>query len=482
MRTRSRGCSMEGFNTVHSDTYLGARPSVMAKSGYSPPFLDWLYVAGTHIVDDGYIASNYVPTEVITDELSPVGTKRKNRRFLPCTHTRAYGSNCEVEYVLRSREKSREIPSDPLEYTYVMKGTHSFAPPSTANVVVNILSENAILAFEDRAITAMTPKLTSGVSLVNSLIELKDFKKLALLIAQGASTIGAFASRWVTKQNCTKTMAELALFDQMALEPTLRDIFNVHQALQNLGLALERFGERGKRVSTYHYSEMIPLSSNWGTYGATQAFWARRVELRASMKARYTVNHDGTALSDLIEYFGLTITPRAIWNAIPFSWVVDSLFNIGKALEQFDESISVNLEISDWCITMVSNVDQVTAFNPENTQTGYVVEHFKLSGDPVHPYGFTPAGGFKVVASSTVERYSRMVRPTPQGIRLPSIPPITRPRFWTVSMVSSIVWCQALPDYDPRKAKYSKMDLVYRARRQKRFDRHFRKKLRVYRK
>lgn len=51
---------------------------------------------------------------------------------------------------------------------------------------------------------------------------------------------------------------------------------------------------------------------------------------------------------------GLRITPSTVWNAIPWTFVIDWLVNVTDFLEQFDRDPGLTVKVHDYCDTIKS--------------------------------------------------------------------------------------------------------------------------------
>lgn len=239
--------------------------------------------------------------------------------------------------------------------------------------------------FRSRAIATMTPRFESDFQALNFLFELKDFKEVPRNIAsflnpnskfwtgmynlqarqiarskgkfvpkrgqeirneQGISAAEAFAGK------ASSAAAKLWLTYAMAVLPTLKDLTAyAAAAATEYKDALSLFRERGMSLNTRHYSEYlvdnttIDNETPYSSYMVPQT--ARRVAnfVKATASIQYKYKY---ILSDESEafarYWGLTGTLEEFWNMLPFSFLVDYVFQVARALRQVQLDKNLELE------------------------------------------------------------------------------------------------------------------------------------------
>lgn len=231
------------------------------------------------------------------------------------------------------------------------------APPSGKNEMCN------------RALKAMLPSIKEELSSLNSLIELKDFKSVPGLLKQ--LTRASFYSRliknfegWgkVSPPN-SKTLKEFAssrasnyLQWKFAVAPLISDIAAIHAALtsykKRINALVTGTGGTKTRHFTLHFDEFVNSIETKKT-GFLTPFLAfngcviyeveRKITYEPStFHAQIQYNYNYTkyqqqhaATLALLDSLGLNFNPSIIWNAIPWSFVVDWVLKVGDALDRF---------------------------------------------------------------------------------------------------------------------------------------------------
>jgi hypothetical protein len=217
----------------------------------------------------------------------------------------------------------------------------------------------------DRAFKALLPGIRPRLSLLNSLYELKDFKtlshtfrNLAKLPAKG----GSLTLRKVLRKAVQNT-SDVYLQYMFNIGPLLSDICNIQRSLKQtrsqVNKLLENEGKRtivryGHRVESPVYansslalmghsigqnyidrpSELIGTGNSYRTVTADLQF-------RAQMEYNYTLpgwQRHNAQLLGLLDSLGVQLNPQIIWNALPWSFVIDWVADVGQWLSQFSNA------------------------------------------------------------------------------------------------------------------------------------------------
>jgi len=227
-------------------------------------------------------------------------------------------------------------------------------------------------ALKQRSLDTMLPLIKSELSVLNSLYELKDFSSLprtlagmggivdkALLYQKKAFKVGS------TLRELLTSSADGYLQLKFNLQPLLSDISGVYTALSRFERQLNNLIARQGRVQTKHFSyvwnEFEPFStSKSNPYGvslppvyqdeltggagiisaieATRNVYTEPTVFHAEIEynynyTQYQVEH--ARILGLLDAFGINLDPRIIWNAIPWSFVVDWVVGVNRWLSQF---------------------------------------------------------------------------------------------------------------------------------------------------
>jgi len=253
----------------------------------------------------------------------------------------------------------------PAMFWFDSEGEPSVPPPDGLN---------DLLAF---AFERMMPEIKPNLSLINSIVELKDFKSFGSTLDNIGSLIdktkritryGKSLASMMSKHSCRSLASEsgdIYLQYKFNIAPLLSDIkgiFDSFKAYQRQAIQLvNRSGSR--RVK--HFVKMIdstqPCEPEFGPWVAfdypfqngigsrTETVWARprrtvvlppakfHVEIEYSyVYSAWQKQHAAlfTALDDL----GINFNPQILWNAYPWSFVVDWVVGVGHLLGQMRTS------------------------------------------------------------------------------------------------------------------------------------------------
>jgi hypothetical protein len=222
------------------------------------------------------------------------------------------------------------------------------------------------------AIKAMMPGIKSELSVVNSLIELKDFLTLRSTLTSVKNTIGSLFKQGFGRKTLAeifRTKADVYLQYKFNIAPLLSDIHGIYRAIANTEKRINALVTRSGRVRVSHYSRSLNESIDQVTtladsgytipyhpYPEGQAggtgYFQNSVGLTRSVvtepasfhvQVQYNFNYtayqvEHARILALLDAFGVNFNPAIIWNAIPWSFVVDWLVGIGPWLDSLKVS------------------------------------------------------------------------------------------------------------------------------------------------
>jgi len=199
-----------------------------------------------------------------------------------------------------------------------------------------------------RAYYSMMPRMediTGGVNFINFVLELKDAKLMFSL--------------WKKTYGVLRNLSAGVLNYSYAWSPFIRDLKQMHQGLTKMQMYINRWNEDAKSGVVYtRHADITPYvwkndqsgsstttDSSWATFcnGHTAKStyirsYAEDVEIKVHLY--FKPNHlDLSGLNKLAAYFdvaGLGDPLSIIWEAIPFSFLVDYFVSVGRFLSQFD--------------------------------------------------------------------------------------------------------------------------------------------------
>jgi hypothetical protein len=202
------------------------------------------------------------------------------------------------------------------------------------------------------SLRTMLPLVKSELSLVNSILELKDFKSLPHTIAHIYEFLKAGAK---TLRSFLRAGSDGYLQAKFNILPLLSDIAGIHRALIQTEARINGFissaGKTQKRHFTFSMAETSLNEQESGPYdigGPTvlpssngfPSFTQRLTTPDLSTfhaEIQYNYNYTGYQIEHaqclaLMDAMGLNLNPVIIWNAIPWSFVVDWVLGVNQFL------------------------------------------------------------------------------------------------------------------------------------------------------
>lgn len=217
----------------------------------------------------------------------------------------------------------------------------------------------------------MRPKLASSVDLLNSIIELKDFRDVAKYITP--QRIGAALKRsrramethklcWVGGRrksirtphsppslisDISTTASSSLLAKHLALDPLIADMGKIAMELQHLAFTkmrdMELYGVLGSRTHFVRELDPVQSLSLYGSYtncriyrGSTSKSVFRA---HANLFYRYVPPR---AFYAAMDFWGLSGSIEHLWNAMPWTFISDYFFGIGRSLHVMETDRNVS--------------------------------------------------------------------------------------------------------------------------------------------
>jgi hypothetical protein len=241
-------------------------------------------------------------------------------------------------------------------------------PEWRSSVAVNdfVVVPDDLDALIQRSLTSLLPLIRSELSSFNSLYELKDFKTLprTMLNIERATRRGntvssrrfrlAFRGLRKSLRHLLHASADGYLQSQFNLLPLLSDITGIYRALKRTERRLNDFVTRAGKPQHRHFR--VDLATNKQSFlevlsaSPRSSFFLGRAT--AAMQYQRFVNVDASVFHAEIEYnynytqyqleharvlalldaIGVNFNPVIIWNAIPWSFVVDWVLGVNTWL------------------------------------------------------------------------------------------------------------------------------------------------------
>jgi len=273
-----------------------------------------------------------------------------------------------------------------------------------------------------RSLSRLVPKVKNQVQLLNTLYELKDVKSLGHTIARIKELGRALKSKGVVGSLRAIAVSGADIFLQMRfnINPLIRDIEGIYHALVDSLGPLRRMMQFDGTPQTTRFRCLVDeddelindqLSGYFNGVFDPDLFYYEQAEVRlpsgvnrffsvnrevytspshfyAQMRfvARWTESqHRYAEQLALIDALGLSFNPKHVWDAIPWSFVIDWVFKVGDFLDQFSKgALEPVLDVLDysWTIRRERSVKLALVIDQDTLPPGspllpesYVVEY-----------------------------------------------------------------------------------------------------------
>lgn len=219
-----------------------------------------------------------------------------------------------------------------------------------------------------QALSEMLPAVGGDNSIINSILELADFRRIFNSIgSRGLSIIETLKKglRDSLYDRPAQRLASANLEYSFAWAPLKREITSMFDSLWNFNTRIQALIDRAETPQQRYYGTSIPgtgsvsgsvlngdISLGYATTGTTLAqrnYMNARLRYQvssmtmedfryhATVRYRYTLppgfkTAAGQAKS-MLDVLGYNANPAILWNAIPFSFVIDWFVNVGKFLD-----------------------------------------------------------------------------------------------------------------------------------------------------
>lgn len=249
-------------------------------------------------------------------------------------------------------------------------GVFNYALPSMYTGDERIIADPSNLsALKASSLKAMLPGIKPQLSLINSVIELKDFKTMPRTLKR-ISGILRRGNR--TLRQILGGGADAYLQKEFNVMPLLSDIAGFQRGLRNTKAQVDKLLELERKPLVRHYvsdigspylmndypvANLLPMSQllgtqdmlperpiDWGNGWVVGSFTTRRSvkysvsEFRAQIEYTYYLSQyerENAHILGLADSMGVNLNPAIIWNAIPWTFVVDWVIDVSRWLDQF---------------------------------------------------------------------------------------------------------------------------------------------------
>jgi len=257
------------------------------------------------------------------------------------------------------------------------------------------------------ALARLVPHIKQQLSIINTLVELGDIKTIAPTVLRTLKHVRNLARSSVTPRRTRKLIrrpestlrvaAEGYLQKEFNLGPLQSDMEGIYASLCNWWYKVYTRYQNSSRPTTLYFrfrrqdEPVQSQDSNSGWYWLTSGdeFFVnedpfsqlaitdtglRSFECERVVRADSTIfcaqiqcnimytefQRENARWLALLDELGFNWNPRAAWNAIPWSFVVDWLVRVGKQLDRYKVGFmdaTVNILQSSWSIKRVRTID-----------------------------------------------------------------------------------------------------------------------------
>lgn len=250
--------------------------------------------------------------------------------------------------------------------------------------------------FASQAKATMYPSLSDGSSIANFIFELRDFKKLGTTMLGLLWARSLAAKRFLAGQaiwdawgmipwdSRPKNISRAYLAWRFAWAPLIADISRLIAKLRAYQRKIREFIRRQKQTQQRYYGKTIKGAFSGGNYGVGEyspplsssnavlyananlaycGVHTRKQEvgealcrMTATMRYSYTLPGSISSMewhiNAFLDVLGINANPAVVWNAIPFSFVVDWFSNVSGFLAQLRvDNIRATTTVTRFCVS-----------------------------------------------------------------------------------------------------------------------------------
>lgn len=257
----------------------------------------------------------------------------------------------------------------------------------------------------DRGLRAMMPGVKDEMSLVNSVVELRDFKSLCTSAVKqvalarrvmqhlpskywGNWTLAAIKNGWNqyirslknrsgndwSARAMAKTAAGHFLQWKFAWQPLMRDVSALQKAIRDTAGQVNKLIDGEGKIRTRHWSSAVeginPTSkSGVFTLGMNPVAISRsavRINAQSSdtgstfhVELKYNYHFSAWQkehknMLGLLDALGVNSNPAILWNAVKYTFILDWVLGVGRYLDQFKRPLMeplVNIHGALWSVS-----------------------------------------------------------------------------------------------------------------------------------
>lgn len=223
-------------------------------------------------------------------------------------------------------------------------------------------------AYESPKILSLFLSSSARIKKVASLLRQNGKSGLALMTALGSKKAISSKGEWLRLIMGSSARADLTW--EFGLRPLIDDIVTIHNSVKRVKQDLNRLVSNQNRVLRSHWSSNVSVGNlpktivkTWGVGNQPSmsdetgqfivSAYVLQAKYTASLKYTYTIRPAAASnlqLTAFLDAYGIGGfgDPQMLWNALPFSFVVDYFAHVGNFLHQFsDRGIQPSVNILD---------------------------------------------------------------------------------------------------------------------------------------
>lgn len=235
-------------------------------------------------------------------------------------------------------------------------------------------------ALNAEAYLAMKPSLSSGFSLSNFVIELAEFKWIYKAFKKANQTFSLLkgAIGFTDGDSLTSNVASAYLMYQFGWKLFVKDLMELYGLLANMEKTLRDYASRQNIPQVRHFKKTVYSGTTGGeSAGSFRRTYKYDCTFYATMKYIYRVqgiHAEYAKLKGILDILGLKANVAVVWNAIPFSFVVDWFLNVGDVLDaKFNKDyLESEVTILDYCFSTKQRLVTEAWIGGPNTPEGFL--------------------------------------------------------------------------------------------------------------
>lgn len=314
------------------------------------------------------------------------GVTGRAGRFNPVLHQRT-DRNVQLGVVIPSRAPGSDYRC------VVSRDRSAKIILDKADPLLNGLSDSEWSALDAEALNFMLPSLSSGFSFLNFLWELRDFRRLWSAIMERKNILNTLVAGDDLKGKSflrtagsqpVSTLSKTYLNYSFAWRPFVQDIITMVKKLSSVEKELHGIWTRAGTPQTRHFKRQVfpaaddaptfvwdslvsqPISDFTAPFEenslhlCSRSRWLEPGVYHATMRYSYKVpgalDHS-QRIRGYLDAFGVRLDPSIIWNAIPFSFLLDWVVNVGGFLRRLSvDNLKLETVIEDFCSSWKSEI------------------------------------------------------------------------------------------------------------------------------